>query len=434
MAFTSISGRFLVIPAVLAIAIATNAQNPCVNGDYRALILSGGGLKGAFEAGAVYHLVVQRGCDFHDFAGISVGALNAAVLAQAPPSKDETESLANLAHRSEQLVGLWESFKGPRDILRHHRFGTVRTMAFGAEAINDFSPLRRVIEANVLLTDLAAGRPLRIGVTLFRDSRYHEIEFKGTSSTVPRARFLEYLYASAVLPVVARMPRIPDRDEEPDKARARQVADGSLRHVVPVMSYFMDCGQVSQACERSSAAMAAHTSLQQLFVIGTSPYRGPGDDSLPIPVDARHPNRTVVTRGPEIMAHTIAAMADTPYRADLEAMWRANDELQWRLRAYGHTAEPIPGGFPVESFNFDAADPLLSRPYTIALITPQKETVTIGDLSSFSRTTIRQQLLDGCLAADALMQAQFGLDSMANSCRERFAAERRQVAGLRAAR
>src|SRR5215469_14823838 len=127
MAFTSISGRFLVIPAVLAIAIATNAQNPCVNGDYRALILSGGGLKGAFEAGAVYHLVVQRGCDFHDFAGISVGALNAAVLAQAPPSEDEVASHARLAQRSEQVVSLWEGFKGPRGILRHHVFGTVRT-------------------------------------------------------------------------------------------------------------------------------------------------------------------------------------------------------------------------------------------------------------------------------------------------------------------
>src|SRR5215469_13995273 len=137
MALTSIPGRLLLIAAVLALAITMNAQNPCASGEHRALILSGGGLKGAFEAGAVYHLVVQRGCDFHDFAGISVGALNAAVLAQAPPSEDETESHANLAHRSEQLVGLWESFKGPRDILRHHRFGTVRTMAFGAEAIND---------------------------------------------------------------------------------------------------------------------------------------------------------------------------------------------------------------------------------------------------------------------------------------------------------
>jgi len=138
-------------------------------------------------------------------------------------------------------------------------------------------------------------------------------------------------------------------------------------------------------------------------------------------------------------------MADTPYRADLEAMWRANDQLQWRLRAYGHVSaayagsenpapKSIPGGFPVESFNFDAADYVVSRPYTIALITPQKETLMIGDLSSFSPATIRQQLLDGCLAADALMQSQFGLGSMTNSCRERFAAERKQVVELRAAR
>jgi len=53
-----------------------NAQDPCHTADRRALILSGGGVKGAFEAGAVYHLVVLRGCDFQDFAGISVGALS----------------------------------------------------------------------------------------------------------------------------------------------------------------------------------------------------------------------------------------------------------------------------------------------------------------------------------------------------------------------
>src|SRR2546425_9394207 len=60
----------------------------------RALVLSGGGAKGAFEAGAVYHLVVHRGCDFTDLSGVSAGALNAAFLAQAP---SRSQSQANLA-------------------------------------------------------------------------------------------------------------------------------------------------------------------------------------------------------------------------------------------------------------------------------------------------------------------------------------------------
>src|SRR6516162_4282166 len=103
MALTSIPTRFLLIGAILALPITTNAQNPCASGEHRALILSGGGLKGAFEAGAVYHLIVQRKCDFIDFAGISVGAVTAAILAQAAPSEDEAVSQAKLAQRSEQL-------------------------------------------------------------------------------------------------------------------------------------------------------------------------------------------------------------------------------------------------------------------------------------------------------------------------------------------
>ncbi|HXZ80332.1 MAG TPA: patatin-like phospholipase family protein, partial [Terriglobales bacterium] len=71
------------VTVVILLAVASHAQDPCANNEHRALILSGGGVKGAFEAGAIYHLVVLRGCDFQDFAGVSVGALNAAMLAQA---------------------------------------------------------------------------------------------------------------------------------------------------------------------------------------------------------------------------------------------------------------------------------------------------------------------------------------------------------------
>ena len=43
----------------------------------RALVLSGGGSKGAFEVGAIAHLINKK-VDFQLFTGTSVGALNAA--------------------------------------------------------------------------------------------------------------------------------------------------------------------------------------------------------------------------------------------------------------------------------------------------------------------------------------------------------------------
>ena len=50
----------------------------------RALVLSGGGAKGSFQIGAMEELILNRGLDFEILCGVSVGALNASFLAQAP--------------------------------------------------------------------------------------------------------------------------------------------------------------------------------------------------------------------------------------------------------------------------------------------------------------------------------------------------------------
>src|ERR1700685_103622 len=74
--------HWLILLLLVSFCLA-NAENPCGSLKQRALVLSGGGVKGALEAGAIYHLVVERGCDFGEFSGVSVGALNAVFLAQA---------------------------------------------------------------------------------------------------------------------------------------------------------------------------------------------------------------------------------------------------------------------------------------------------------------------------------------------------------------
>src|SRR5437764_9650407 len=119
--------RFGIVTAILLASVAVSrAQDPCESLDRRALVFSGGGIKGAFEAGAAYHLIVHRGCDFHDFAGVSVGALNAAILAQAAPSSDRLESLASLSERAEGMAWIWDSLRGGRDIVRPRKLGQVR--------------------------------------------------------------------------------------------------------------------------------------------------------------------------------------------------------------------------------------------------------------------------------------------------------------------
>lgn len=52
----------------------TPALDYCQPEKNRALVASGGGLKGAFQAGAIYHFVVHRRCDVREIAGVSVGS------------------------------------------------------------------------------------------------------------------------------------------------------------------------------------------------------------------------------------------------------------------------------------------------------------------------------------------------------------------------
>src|SRR5215469_9318720 len=105
-----------VFAAAIVGARSAAAEDPCASPKARALVMSGGGTKGAFEAGAVYHLIVQRHCDFHEFSGVSVGALNGTFLAQARESDDSKRSLENLAQQADALVKFWQSVKSSNDI------------------------------------------------------------------------------------------------------------------------------------------------------------------------------------------------------------------------------------------------------------------------------------------------------------------------------
>jgi predicted acylesterase/phospholipase RssA len=166
--------HWLILLLLMSFCLA-NAENPCASLKQRALVLSGGGVKGAFEAGAIYHLVVQRGCDFGEISGVSVGALNAVFLAQAQEASDANESHSNLVEQSEALVSLWQSLRSSHDFARNRPLATLRFGLFGLDSLVDFTPLRHLEANNILLKKLKQGRPVRIGVVSFDDGQYHEI-------------------------------------------------------------------------------------------------------------------------------------------------------------------------------------------------------------------------------------------------------------------
>ena len=230
--------------------------------------------------------------------------------------------------------------------------------------------------------------------------------------------------------------------------RLNQFADGGLRHITPVNSYFVECNttvpptrlfgaseeSTFDNCSSAVPALPAHELVQQLFVVVTSPYSR-NSDYLPLAEGAGERNRPRrITDGRKVLNRTLEVMDDSTYRRDLDSLLLKNDLLRSRWQAYQRmllnvTPEQVTetrqqflgSGASLESYNRDPRDlGAPSLPYEIGLVVPQKEFADLRNILKFSRSTIQEQLYCGCMAANEMMEAQFGLPSLANRCSERF--------------
>ena len=431
--------RQLLLATMMMVSTFAFAQSMgCLPGDSRALVLSGGGAKGAFEAGAIYHLVVHRHCDFKEISGVSVGALNAAFLAQAASSNDPKRSLNYLADQAEELAKVWESIKGPPDIFKKRFLGMLRFGLFRIENLNDFTPLRNLIHDRVDSKKLLTGRTVRVGVVSFWDGSYREV-VASKSSAEDNQRFLDYVFASSLIPIYGRMPQIQDDPAITDKNQWMQFADAGVRRVTPVSSYFMTCdtsvvpidGGSTPPCNRQGKWIPAHERpIRELFVLMTSPYSRSSDEAaIPDPNECCKKGTRKFTDGHKILKRTIELTVGVPYRWDLSFAQIANEFLAWRQEQhnmfqradipleYLEKIRAFNVDFPIESYNPGDSAEVPSLPYGIILIVPHK---IFADLYGFDRQNIREQLYCGCMAADQVMSHGDSEQSMATQCAQRF--------------
>ena len=183
----------------------------------RALILSGGSEKGAFEVGAIDYLVNQAGFDFQCFFGTSIGALNVAILGQARNREE-------LIIRTGQLKKLWLDIRGYRSVYRKNSLGLLN-LVFG-QSLYDPVGLRQILKKNInldLLFDPATmvkvtTVALENGELFYADSRSPEI----------RKDFLNYVVASASIPFY--FPGVP--------IGGKHWYDGGLRDITPLGTVF----------------------------------------------------------------------------------------------------------------------------------------------------------------------------------------------------
>src|SRR5262245_35976461 len=132
----------LIPGTVPAVEASGDAEKPSCPGIKRTLVLGGGGVRGAYQIGAVWYLVTVLGCDFEHFVGTSTGAITAAVLSQA-------SDRADLERRVTTLVEQYQRLKTPDQFVKRPFLASLRVFLprwlGGIDGVYRLEPLEEML-------------------------------------------------------------------------------------------------------------------------------------------------------------------------------------------------------------------------------------------------------------------------------------------------
>jgi len=249
----------------------------------RALVLSGGGAKGSFQIGVMEELILNRGLDFEILCGVSVGALNASFLAQAPFDPNHSDvSLQNLKKAFITLRRLWlEEIEGNESVYLK-RPGADAGIVLGADSIYDPEPLKRLLKKYLSPKSLRRSkRVLKIQYVSLESG-----ELKTANHKSPK--IVDYVLASGTMPYYF----------PPVKIKKEHLADGGIRDITPL-------GQAFQA------------GAEAIYVIYASPFHVEPQSFLESWAGMKINAFTYLGRAVELMVNEI-------YRTDIEGAKRLN--------------------------------------------------------------------------------------------------------------
>jgi NTE family protein len=150
----------------------------------RVLVLSGGGSKGAYQVGALKHILGELHVVYDAFCGVSVGAINCAFLSMFNYG-EEQQSV-------EQLISLWNELDTPKIYKRWFPFG--RWHALWNKSFFDSSPLQNLLRAGLSLEKIrASGKKINVGTVSLSSGKY-------TIFDQASDYFIEAVIASASFP------------------------------------------------------------------------------------------------------------------------------------------------------------------------------------------------------------------------------------------
>jgi NTE family protein len=186
----------------------------------RALVLSGGALKGAFQAGAIAH-VLEKGFEPEFIYGISVGALNGGFLADRAGRRRIAGQPVKWAEIGRDLEKFWRDRVTGPDVLIRRR--SKLALAYSVVS-NDFegmvgtAPLKKLINDELKMQNVT-GAPVELIVGAVN---MHDGAIVYADRT--RANLLDYVFASTAIPISMPMVKIgPD-----------PFYDGGVRDIAPL--------------------------------------------------------------------------------------------------------------------------------------------------------------------------------------------------------
>lgn len=175
----------------------------------RALVLSGGAVKGAYQLGVLKKWMGEDDLDYEIMTGTSVGAINVAGLAQVPYGEPK-----NAINR---LTKLWLEHVETKSIYRRW-FPFGRLHALWQKSVYDSTPLIKLIHDNLDHDAiLSSGRRLAVGAVCLDTG-----EHKFTRET--DINFKDWILASASFPIFLN----------PIMIEGKLWSDGGIKNVTPL--------------------------------------------------------------------------------------------------------------------------------------------------------------------------------------------------------
>ncbi|MDX1670897.1 MAG: patatin-like phospholipase family protein [Balneolaceae bacterium] len=269
-----------------------------------AVVLSGGGAKGAFQAGAL-EVLNENGYTFDFISGVSVGALNGAMLA---------------TDQFPQLIEIWKNVK-ERDVLKRRGLVSVASqfirykigLGKPPKAVNSNRPLKRLMEEQLL--DKKVDRPFHFGFVVLDTGDFVNAVVRSGDHAINR-QDIERILASTAIPVIYDPVIGPN---------GKTWVDGGVRNITPI-------GQILPY------------NPDEIVIIPTEPFKAKEKEEE-VPLD------DIV----QILQRTIDVMLEEIFRNDIRQCLLINRLV--KQAAEDGTTLTKPNGTPYKYYEVTLIDP-----------------------------------------------------------------------------